>query len=223
MPVETTLMRMYGQRREASRARRRVHRAVEWASYSAKKKAAEIFASRPWQERERYALGMFEQPVPDWMARETADAYRTAQAARGTAYGGAPAFQEAYGLTALAEQRRSQMYPELERLAMAPVTVPQTIFESYMSRSGIPYGTATMQGPSAISALGASVDDAVKALFGSMALAFGANMFGGGGGAQGVGGLQQPQMSWFPTPMTYGFPLTFGQPTNRSNLQGAVR
>lgn len=81
--------------------------------------------SPQYQVQAKYIMDMYSKGIPDVLAGEMAGRLRTAQAARGLEFGGAPIQAEASLLTSMAERGRQAMLPQLRQLALDPMQLRQ--------------------------------------------------------------------------------------------------
>jgi hypothetical protein len=84
-----------------------------------------LFASPQYQAMGGYIQDAFAEGVPSVMASEYAGRLRTAQSARGLAFGGQPSQDEAAMLTQMAEQNRQALLPQLRQMAFDPLQAGQ--------------------------------------------------------------------------------------------------
>ena len=100
-------------------------RALQVAQQQSQQQLYDIFSSPAMNAYAGYLGDLFTKGIPDVAANEYAGRLRAAQAARGTAFGGAAETQEAILLTTLAEQGRQALLPQLQQFALLPNTLRQ--------------------------------------------------------------------------------------------------
>lgn len=206
---------MQGFQRAQYQARTQYTRAQQRAEAD----AFNLFASPAYQAQAAFLQQQFSQGIPDVMANEVAGRLRTAQAARGLGYGGAPAKDEANLLGKMAHESRMQLLPQLRQMAFDPMQVRQQAAQSYLAQQGGAQGLglapfqAQMQGLSTAQNIAGSRVNPLLGLGGQMfgqmpfsaaspmANALGAiggtigglgSMMGGGGSVQSGGNSSSP-------------------------------
>lgn len=123
---------LLAQRRAQRQAEQSYRRAQRQAEYNLRA----AMESPQYQAAGRYVTEQFTKGIPDVLAAEYAGRLRTAQAARGLEYGGAPTQQEASLLASLAEQGRRQMLPQLRQLALDPMQLRQQAMAAQLQQLG---------------------------------------------------------------------------------------
>jgi len=142
---------------------------------SAQKSAATDLAayqgSAEQQAASKYMLEMFSSGLSDRQTEEYSNRIRTAQSARGLAYGGASAFEEANLLQGMAEKQRAELLPHMLQKSQFEATLPASLRSAYTQ--GV-YGAAASEGSkygslfaSLTEGSASSTTDIMKLLFGS--------------------------------------------------------
>lgn len=123
------------------------------------------------QAASKYMLEMFSSGLSDRQTSEYSNRLRTAQSARGLAYGGASAFEEANLLQGMAEKQRAELLPQMLQKSQFEASLPAALRSAYTQ--GV-YGSAASEGSkygslfaSLTEGSSSSTTDIMKLLFGS--------------------------------------------------------
>lgn len=173
-----------GASRRARRQRRRVRRLVAFAARQAEAESKRFEQTAAFQGVSKFYRQIFEQGVPDFLQTDFANRIRAAQAARGTAFGGAGAKQEALSLSMANLRARQESAQPYLQTALMPFQVRQSAFQQYLGETGLGRGVAAF-GPSPLEVAAKGLSGFV----GGFAGGFQAGL--GGFGLPKTGGQQQ--------------------------------
>lgn len=98
----------FGARREAAKQRKYMKRMLGWATQQAEEERTRFTESKGYRAAQEFYQSYLDEGPPEFLMRNYANRMRAAQAARGTAYGGAGALGESLNLALLTEQGRWQ-------------------------------------------------------------------------------------------------------------------
>lgn len=143
------------EQKRAERVERQNLRAAQNAGYLAQ---LQVLNSAPYQAGAGFIMDQFSQGLPEFLAREYAGRLRTAQAARGLEFGGAPAQDEAALLTKMAYEHKVGLLDQLRQLSMDPMNINNQAAQAELATRSGAQQMGLMQMQSRMATLGQAQD-----------------------------------------------------------------
>lgn len=143
------------EQKRAERVERQNLRASQQAGYLAQ---LSVMNSPAYQAQAGFLMDQFSTGIPEFLSREYAGRLRTAQAARGLEFGGAPAQDEAALLTKMAYEHKVGLLDQMRQMAMDPMNINNQAAQAELQTRQGAQGMGLAQMQARMGALGQAQD-----------------------------------------------------------------